>query len=128
MKIEEAVTGIQHIGIPTNDKAKTVAFFQSLGFETIWERNDDEWNIAFLRLKNVVIETYQNGQATGKPGAVDHIALDVSDIEEAYKAVTAKGYSILEDGIQLLPFFEKGVRFFTIMGPDHEKVEFNQKL
>ena len=40
------------------------------------------------------------------------------------------GYKIVEgeDGPILLPFFDKGVRYFTIEGPNKEKIEFNQKL
>ena len=31
------ITGLQHIGIPTNDIEKTVAFYHELGFETAFE-------------------------------------------------------------------------------------------
>ena len=33
---------------------------------------------------------------------------------------------MLDSEINSLPFFEKGVRFFTILGPNAEKIEFNQ--
>ncbi len=36
MHISETVTGLQHIGIPTNDIEKTIAFYNSLGFQTIY--------------------------------------------------------------------------------------------
>ena len=36
MNISETVTGLQHIGIPTNDIEKTIAFYNSLGFQTIY--------------------------------------------------------------------------------------------
>ena len=38
------------------------------------------------------------------------------------------GYTMLDKEVQFLPFWEKGVRFFTILGPNGEKVEFSQML
>ena len=38
MKLMDFVTGIQHIGIPTNDIAKTKQFYTSLGFELVYEK------------------------------------------------------------------------------------------
>lgn len=61
-------------------------------------------------------------------GAVDHIALNVTDIEEIYEIAKKRKYCILDDGIQFLPFWENGVRFFTIFGPNKEKIEFSQYL
>jgi catechol 2,3-dioxygenase-like lactoylglutathione lyase family enzyme len=130
MKATEFVTGIQHVGIPTNDIAKTVDFYCNLGFtvalQTVNEAAKEQ--VAFLQLKNLVIETYQNGKACGEVGAIDHIALDVTDIEKTFDAVKAEGYHLLDNEIQFLPFWEHGVRFFTILGPNAEKIEFIQKL
>ena len=36
-KIAETINGLQHIGLPTNDLEKTVAFYHELGFETAFE-------------------------------------------------------------------------------------------
>jgi len=128
MGISHYVTGLQHIGIPTNDLEKTLAFYQSLGFEKQYGVNHKGVEVAFLQLKKVMIETYQNNQGAMAHGSIDHIALDVSDVEAAYAEIGKLGYTILEDGIQALPFWKKGVRFFTIEGPNKEKVEFSQML
>ncbi|MBI9093532.1 MAG: VOC family protein [Sphaerochaeta sp.] len=128
MGIANYVTGLQHIGIPTNDLEKTLAFYQSLGFEKQYEVNNKGEEVAFLQLKQVMIETYQNYQGAMAPGSIDHIALDVTDIDAAYAEVGKLGYPILEGGIQGLPFWENGVRFFTIEGPNKEKIEFSQML
>lgn len=124
------ITGLQHIGIPTNDIEKTKDFYELLGFQVVFEtvnQKADE-KVAFLKLDHAVIETYENKHAVLENGALDHIALNVTDIEEVYKLATEKGFSILEKGIQFLPFWERGVRFFTITGPNKEKVEFSQYL
>jgi catechol 2,3-dioxygenase-like lactoylglutathione lyase family enzyme len=128
MSVSSLVTGIQHIGVPTNDIEKTIDFFESLGFKEAYSTENNGEKVVFLKLKNIVIETYENKKATEQPGAIDHIALDVSDIEKTYKEVRKLGYAELENGVQSLPFWRHGVRFFTIMGPDCEKVEFSQML
>lgn len=124
------ITGLQHIGIPTNDIEKTKDFYELLGFQVVFEtvnQKADE-KVSFLKLDHAVIETYENKHAVLENGALDHIALNVTDIEEVYKLATEKGFSISEKGIQFLPFWERGVRFFTITGPNKEKVEFSQYL
>lgn len=121
---QENVTGIQHLGLPTADIAATIAFYQSLGFEVIWENGE----VAFLRLGNLVIETYTADAPALKNGAIDHVALNVKNIEAAWRDAQACGYETEDTQINFLPFFENGVKFFTIIGPNREKVEFNQIL
>lgn len=120
------VTGLQHIGLPTNDMAATIKFYHSLGFETAYETMNNGEKVCFLRLGSVCVEAYENGCAVGRAGAIDHICLDVTDIEAAWEAVLSAGHSILESEIQRLPFWSAGVRFFNILGPNGEKVEFGQ--
>ena len=64
----------------------------------------------------------------GCPGPFDHLALDVTDVEGAYALVQQLGYPVVSQGIESLPFWERGVRYFTILGPNGERVEFNQYL
>lgn len=117
-------TGIQHLGIPTEDLNKTVEFYHGLGFETIW--NNEE--VYFLQLGTLVIETYKFDGSAKINGAIDHVALNVKDIEAAWRDAQACGYETEDKDINFLPFFENGVKFFTIIGPNREKVEFNQIL
>jgi len=126
--IGKRVKGLQHIGLPTNDMAATVDFYRSLGFEVAHRADDNGTQVCFLRLAGVCIEAYENGQAVGRPGAIDHIALDVDDIEAAWDAVRAAGFQTREKEIRTLPFWSKGVRFFNIQGPNGETVEFGQIL
>ena len=129
--ISSHITGIQHIGLPTNDLEKTSAFYDALGFEVASRTDLPTDRVAFLKLKNIVIETYQSTgtpNAKGFDGAIDHIALDVDDIEATLAAVKAAGLTPMNDEIEFLPFWEKGVRFFKVLGPNHEPVEFSQIL
>ena len=77
-------------------------------------------------------------------GAIDHIAIDVKDIEALYKEVKAIAdkeeekatsekqssplFRMLDTQVNGLPFWEKGVKFFTIEGPNKEKIEFCERL
>lgn len=128
--MKELTTGIQHIGIPTNNIAETIKFYHALGFETAYETVNEEANekVAFLKLHNLVIETYENKCAKMEYGAIDHVAIDVTDVEKAYEKVCALGLNTLQDEIHFLPFWDNGVRFFTIEGPNKERVEFSQFL
>ena len=136
MKFPEMLTGVQHIGVPTNDLEKTVAFYETIGFQPVLEIVNEAANerVTFLQLKNLVIETYvmietyESDDVAGKPGAIDHIALDTTDIEAAFAAAKEAGLTMLDDEIHGLPFWANGVKFFTVEGPNGEKVEFCQKL
>ena len=130
MDLKNYSTGIQHIGIPTNDIEKTIAFYKELGFETALQtiNNEADEKVAFLKLKTLVIETYENKAAKFESGAIDHVAIDVNDIEEVYQYISEKKLNTTNDTIHFLPFWKNGVRFFTIEGPNMEKIEFSQYL
>lgn len=128
--MKELITGLQHVGIPTNNLAKTVEFYHSLGFETALETVNEAAGekVVFLRLGNLTVETYETMQAVGRRGAIDHIALDVTNIEDAFAQAKAAGYTLPESEIRFLPFWARGVRFFNLLGPNGETVELNQVL
>ena len=126
MAFSKIATGLQHIGIPTNDIEATLRFYRSLGFEVAHRANNKGELVAFLRLGDLMIETYQNGRANGLAGAIDHIAINVTDVNEARRIADAMGLEIIEEG--QLPFWDNGVKYFTVLGPNREKLEFNQYL
>ena len=130
MKTKDFVTGLQHIGLPTANFEETLRFYQSLGFTEVLKTNNPSSSeqVAFLSLTNLIIEVYESENVVGKPGAIDHIALDVTNIEAAFEFAVQENYNLLDRAIQFLPFWEKGVQFFTILGPNGEKIEFSQKL
>ena len=129
-KLGDFALGLQHVGLPTNDLKATIAFYEGLGFETVYQvRNEAAGeDVAFLRLKNLTIEAYENGQAAMQSGAIDHLAIDVDDVEAAYRLAQEQGYQIVSNGVEFLPFWQKGVKFFILLGPNQERVEFNQYL
>lgn len=129
MDIKDFTTGVQHIGIPTDDIEKTIEFYHALGFETALRTINGTEEVAFFQLHNLTIETYQNRQAKMEYGAIDHIAIDVKDIENLFNVVKEAGsFKMLDRQVNSLPFWNNGVKFFTIEGPNREKIEFCEKL
>ena len=130
MNLKEQMNGIQHIGIPTNDIEATVRFYEALGFETALRTVNEEAGekVAFMKLNTLVIETYENKAAKMEAGAIDHVAIDVKDIEKVYEMINQLELNTTNDTVHFLPFWENGVKFFTIEGPNKEKVEFSQYL
>ncbi|MBR1821851.1 MAG: VOC family protein [Clostridia bacterium] len=126
MAFSKIATGLQHIGVPTNDLNKTIEFYVSLGFEVALRTANGDEQVAFLRLGDLTIETYQNFKAAEINGAVDHIAINVTDVDEARRIADSMNLEVIEEG--QLPFWENGVKYFTILGPNREKLEFNQYL
>ena len=126
MAFAKLATGVQHIGVPTNDIEKTIAFYEKLGFVNAHQVDNNGELVAFLKLGDLVIETYQNGKAAGAAGAVDHIAINVTDVDEARRIADGLGLEVIEAG--QLPFWSNGVKYFTVLGPNREKIEFNQYL
>ena len=126
MAFSKIATGLQHIGVPTNDIEATLRFYTALGFEVAHRADNNGELVAFLKLGDLVVETYQNFKAVGAAGAVDHIAINVTDVDEARRIADNMHLEVIEEG--QLPFWDNGVKYFTILGPNREKLEFNQYL
>ena len=128
MSVVQWTTGIQHIGIPTSDIETTIRFYEGLGFQTMHTNQvpANQAKVAFLQLGNLMIETYAEG-GNGLVGSINHFALNCTDIQAAYACICEQGYKVLSNGIEELPFWEKGVAFFIIEGPNKERIEFCER-
>jgi lactoylglutathione lyase len=139
MLLKGNLQGLQHVGIPVTDLERSKAFYAQLGFVEIM-RTDlpgaaEAIQVAMMQHGKLIFALYQldreERQEISKrtDGHIDHLALDVTDIEQAYREICAAGLEVLEDAAPVyLPFWDQGVRYFTIRGPDGEKIEFNQRL
>jgi catechol 2,3-dioxygenase-like lactoylglutathione lyase family enzyme len=139
LRRSDMLGGWSHLGIPVTDIDKSKHFYTQFGFTSIMNAeipaNGDAIKAVMMQKDDFVIELYQLvGKelaeiATRKDGHIDHIALSVIDIEKAFADIQAAGLKPLETAPVLLStFFEQGVKYFNIRGPDGEKVEFNQIL
>jgi len=133
------IRGIQHLGIPVTRIDRSSLFYQRLGFtvefSTTLQESDGNTRVAMLRTGSLTIELYEppadmaREVAGRSDGHIDHVALDVMDIDAALREIRSMGLPVLEENPPVtLPFWKKGVKYFTVRGPDGEKVEFNQVL
>lgn len=111
MDFTNLLTGIQHIGMPVNDIQATMRFYERLGFRVALETQNGKDKVAFMQLKNLVVELYEGDASNVQNGAIGHFAIDVKDIEKVFKAVKGLGVELLTPEIQALPFSKKVFAF-----------------
>ncbi len=138
MFLEENLQGSQHIGIPVTDLETSKAFYGAFGFNEVMyaeiPANGDSVKASMMSKAGFTIELYQlvgeglQEIATRQDGHVDHIAMNVLDVDKAFVELKAAGMDIIEEAPVRLDFWENGCKYFTIRGPDGEKLEFNQIL
>jgi catechol 2,3-dioxygenase-like lactoylglutathione lyase family enzyme len=132
------IRAIQHIGIPVTNIKASAAFYGKLGFANAMEKpfthNGEQGTCVMMKRASMIMELYQMPAsvlpeiAARKDGHVDHVAFDVSDIDEAYATVKAGGFNIIEPEPVYLQFWDNGCKYYNITGPDGERLEFNQVL
>ena len=133
---KSGLLGWDHLAIRTKDIKESMAFYAGLGFAMTGngylDTDEGRLLIAFMTCKGFTVELIQLVGAavedpdTWKTGKIDHIALDVENVQDAFMEARSKGYEMVDYGIQELPLFAHGCRYFSIKGPSGEKIEFNQ--
>lgn len=132
------INAIQHIGIPVTNIINSALFYSKLGFVNVMEapftHNGAQGTCIMMKRDEMIIELYQLPDAdlpevaARKDGHIDHVAFDVPDIDEAYAVIKKGGFTIVEPEPVFLQFWANGCKYFNILGPDGERVEFNQVL
>jgi len=132
------INHIQHIGIPVTNVAVSEAFYSQLGFSNVMQLpfNEDgkTGTCVMMKNKSIIIELYQLPDhklqeiRDRKDGHIDHITFDVDDIEVAFNALKNTSFQVIEEAPVFLPFWQNGCKYFNILGPDGERLEFNQIL
>lgn len=131
------INHIQHIGIPVTDLLKSERFYEKLGFKNVMSstfesENEKGGKVAMMERDNMIIELYQMPEnqlseiRNRKNGHVDHIAFDVDDIQTTFELLKNNNFTIVEKEPVFLNFWDKGCKYFNILGPDNERLEFNQ--
>lgn len=127
--MREHLTGLQHIGLPARDYKAASDFYELIGFEKIYETlQPNGLKVGFFRLGDLEMEIYEADATAQKAGAIDHIAIDCKGIDKLFSEAKSKGLKIVSNGIEELPYWQNGIRFFHVEGPAGEKVEFCEKL
>ena len=136
--IQLKINSIQHIGIPATDINTSQLFYSRLGFSNVMEapfkHGEEKGTCVMMQRGNMIMELYQlpdlalaEIRSRGN-GHVDHVAFDVSDIDETFKIIKEAGFNIIEEAPVFLQFWKNGCKYFNITGPDGERLEFNQIL
>lgn len=137
-QISNLINRIQHIGIPVTNVVASEAFYTQLGFEKVMQspfQEDGQTGMCIMmKNKSIIIELYQLPEhklqeiRNRKDGHIDHVTFDVDDIDVAFAALKNGAYQVIEPAPIFLPFWQNGCKYFNILGPDGERLEFNQIL
>lgn len=125
---EEALSALDHIGIRSPDVEQSAAFYESLGFHraAAFSLPEDGSKVVFMQQADTMLEIYQ-GDPT-QAATIDHIAMKVPNVDRLYAELSASGFTIEEKEVMQLPFWQSGIRYFNVVGPNAERIEFCQKL
>ncbi|MFY9154268.1 MAG: VOC family protein, partial [Prolixibacteraceae bacterium] len=99
-----------------------------------FDHNGGKGKMMMMKLNQIIIELYQLPEddlaeiRKRKDGHIDHITFDVSDVEETFQILKDSSFEVIEENPVFLPFWENGCKYFNILGPDGERLEFNQIL
>ncbi len=132
------IEGIQHVGIPVTRLAVSEKFYERLGFKNVMKAGfpseGGRGTAVMMENNGVILELYEMPRSElqsireRKDGHIDHIAFNVKDIEIVFNELRSAGLNIENDKPVFLDFWVKGCRYFTLIGPDGERLEFNQIL
>ncbi len=125
------IEGLGHFSLHTTDIEKTVDFYTNvLGFQKIedisHEREDGTLRIVFLLCVDIIIEVIQqpNGILEGKgDGAFQHLAIQVTGIEEMIKILKEDGVVFETEDYIDLPHMFNGSKCIFFRGPAGERIE-----
>ena len=127
--IAKHVSGIGHIALQLSDLEEGLSFFRDLlGFKTRFEVSFEGLRIVNLQAGKIEIEMWErpNGDHPGKPqnalsrAGVNHIAIEVSHLEDVLRGVQAHGYELLVDIYEPT----EGIREAVVLGPDNLEIQF----
>jgi lactoylglutathione lyase len=133
------INNLQHIGIPVSSITVSEAFYARFGFQNVMQTTfvfeGETGTCIMMKKKDSILELYQMPEKqlqeirVRNHGHIDHIAFDVDDIDHTFTVLKKSAFNILEEKPVYLPsFWRNGCKYFNILGPDGEKLEFNQIL
>lgn len=139
--MENPFLGLAHIALFTSDRDKTVGFYtKALGFEIVHDIIKEPaagpigfypLKMTFLRLNNLYMEIMEpacrEGYVhTGVRGAIDHIGIQVSDLNEAVRRLRA--YGLNQDFGENTGDFYTGIPVprCSLTGPEGEVINLYQ--
>ena len=131
----EIITGMgfHHIGLKAADFEKSLAFYKALGLKEVVRWGEGEKTIAMLDIGDGGrIELFANGgDAYSVAGKWVHFAIEVEDVDLAYKtALLAGAESLIAPKVVTLDSRPEkiSINIAFVKGPDGEELEFFRQL
>ena len=119
--------GLAHIGVFVSNMERSMKFYiDNLGFESQGIDDLGATKIGFLKNGGCIIELVCHETYSNPPtrGIIDHICLEVEDIEGVVAALTANGIAMENDaGVGFSDKIRGGVKNIFFRGPDGERIE-----
>ncbi len=126
--------GLAHLSLFVSDIGRSLDFYtEVLGFEKTYYQDRADIFYAEIAAGSCIAEIVQwkagsdNGRWVGNRGTLDHVALEVADLNAAAAELSEAGIAIVEGPFEL-PDLNGGIRGLFIHGPDGERVELLQRL
>ena len=119
-----AVVGLHHAGLYVADLEQSIAFYtETFGLEVAERFTFDDEKIAFLRLGSARLELIEAAQRSLRrsTGVVDHVALQVRDIDAQLEQLRQRGVVLLDSSPISAP--QLAARIAFCLGPDGERIE-----
>jgi catechol 2,3-dioxygenase-like lactoylglutathione lyase family enzyme len=119
------VLGLHHAGVYVADVERSISFYADVFGLEVAERLDfGGEKLAFLRVGTVrleLIEPIQGSSVRVQQGVVDHVALEVRDLNELLARLRQRGVTLIDpDPIEI---HSLGARIAFCLGPDGERIE-----
>jgi methylmalonyl-CoA/ethylmalonyl-CoA epimerase len=124
--VNSAVQGIDNIGICVTDLARSVRFYQRLGFTVLFE-SDRGVTVGFGTAKLFLFAAQPEDDRkadrhlglAGNPPGIDHISFQVDDVDALHATLTAAGVDAWPPADQ-----DWGARAFGLTDPDGTNLYF----
>ena len=129
------ITGLAHIGVFVKDIEVSKKFYtEVLGLEVtsecVFEDVDNTFTIAFVEKGSLIIELVMpKFRPELGDGVVDHIAMQVDDLEGFMEVLSQKGIEFESaEPVYHPTMLGNGAKWIFFRGPDNEHLEIAQTL
>ena len=121
------IKGLAHIGVYVKDMEASVRFYRDLLGFTVTDDVQAGVHLVFCSKGTCLMELIERPRYEERTaGPIDHIAVEVTEIEALAADLREKGVAIPE--ISTMENLLGGVKNVFFEGPDHERIEFFEYL
>ena len=118
--------GLAHIGVFVSNMERSMKFYMdNLNFESQGIDDLGATKIGFLKNGGCIIELVCHETYSNPPtrGIIDHICLEVEDIDGLVADLKAKGIAMETEAVGYSDKIRGGVKNIFFRGPDGERIE-----